>query len=135
MKKFDIKTTITVYNSPQELPEKYQILLQAAKAGLKKSYSPYSNFKVSAAILLENGEILTGANQENAAYTMCLCAERVVLAAANTNFPEVPIKAIASKYSCKEKQAIFTEWNRLKICYLCFLIAVFCKENKVFYEK
>ena len=103
MKKFDIKTAVTVYNSPQELPEQYQILLQAAKEGLKKSYSPYSNFKVSAAILLENGEILTGANQENAAYTMCLCAERVALATANTNFPEVPVKAIAVTIKNPEK--------------------------------
>lgn len=95
MKKIDIKTEITVYESLAELPAQYQVLLEAAKEGLQKSYSPYSNFKVSAALLLENGKIITGANQENAAYTMCLCAERVALATANSEYPTTPIKAIA----------------------------------------
>lgn len=69
--------------------------MKEPRAGLSKSYSPYSKFQVSAAILLENGKILTGANQENAAYTMCICAERVALAAASSEYPEIPVKAMA----------------------------------------
>ncbi|MCB0652612.1 MAG: cytidine deaminase [Saprospiraceae bacterium] len=95
MKNISLTTSIAVYPSIEELPETLKVLLQKAKDGLVKSYSPYSEFRVSAALLLENGEILTGANQENAAYSMCLCAERVALAAATSEFPEVAVRAIA----------------------------------------
>ncbi|KAA3638639.1 MAG: cytidine deaminase [Bacteroidetes bacterium] len=95
MKKISLTTSIEVYASKDELPEKFEHLLDEAKKGLTKSYAPYSEFRVSAAVLLANGEILTGANQENAAYSMCLCAERVALSAASSEFPEVQIEAIA----------------------------------------
>ncbi|MEL7021021.1 MAG: cytidine deaminase, partial [Bacteroidota bacterium] len=58
-------------------------------------HAPYSNFYVGAAVLLQNGQILNGANQENAAYPMCLCAERVALASAHAQHPDSPVVAIA----------------------------------------
>lgn len=61
----------------------------------KSSYSPYSKFKVGAAIHLKNGEIIQGSNQENGAYPSGLCAERVALFYAGVKFPNIPIKAIA----------------------------------------
>lgn len=95
MKKISLTTSIEVYASVDELPKELKHLMDKAREGLNKSYSPYSEFKVSAAVLLKNGEIITGANQENAAYTMCLCAERVALAAASSEFPDSPVEAIA----------------------------------------
>ena len=95
MKKITLETTIQVFENRDQLPEKYSQLLIEAHSAVKTAYAPYSNFFVGAALLLENDEIVIGANQENAAYTMCLCAERVALAAAASKFPGVAIKAIA----------------------------------------
>ena len=90
-----IKTAVKVYDSPELMSKDDQHLLAEAKAAMQDSYSPYSQFKVGAAILLDNGIVLRGSNQENAAYTMCLCAERVALAAADSQFQGVPVVAIA----------------------------------------
>jgi cytidine deaminase len=79
----------------EELEKPLQMLMQHARKISEQSYSPYSNFKVGAAVLLENGEIFTGANQENAAYPSGLCAERVALFYAKSKFPDVGIRAIA----------------------------------------
>lgn len=86
---------IEVYDTPEDLPLEERTLLQRAKAALPNAYAPYSGFYVSAAILLENNKILVGTNHENAAYPMCLCAERVVLAAAHAQFPNILIKTMA----------------------------------------
>ena len=61
----------------------------------KKAYAPYSNFRVGASVLLENGIIITGSNQENAAYPSGICAERTALFYASSQYPKVPIIAIA----------------------------------------
>ncbi len=95
MKKIEIKTEILVAKNTTELDIKDKNLLIEARNALDKSYSNYSHFKVGAAVLLENGEIINGANQENAAYPLCLCAERVALAAASSLYPESPVKAMA----------------------------------------
>ena len=95
MRKLEIKTTIYEYDSVEELNETEQILIQESKNIVKNAYAPYSKFSVGAAVLLENGEIITGTNQENAAYPSGLCAERVALFYANSKFPNVPIVAIA----------------------------------------
>lgn len=73
----------------------YNILANEAINGLNNAYAPYSQFSVSAAILLENGEIIVGTNQENAAYPSGLCAERVAMFYANSKYPNVPVKALA----------------------------------------
>lgn len=78
-----------------ELTPEYQQLVTIAKEQTAKSYSPYSNFAVGAAILMENGEIFAGSNQENAAYPSGLCAERTAMFYANAQYPDIPIKTIA----------------------------------------
>ena len=95
MKKRILKTTVEVYASEKELSLVDQKLLKKAKQALKKSYSPYSNFKVGAAILLNNGKMMSGSNQENASYQLCLCAERVTISAADSVYPKIPILAMA----------------------------------------
>lgn len=62
-------------------------LIEKAREAQNLAYAPYSNFKVGVSILLQNGSILKGANQENAAYPMCLCGEQVGLAHAKMSFP------------------------------------------------
>lgn len=70
-------------------------LMKSARKATKSAYAPYSNFKVGAAILLKNGKTFKGSNFENASYPLCLCAERVVLAAAHACQPNKIIKVIA----------------------------------------
>ncbi|GHT70383.1 cytidine deaminase [Bacteroidia bacterium] len=70
-------------------------LIRHAMDASNNAYVPYSHFKVGAAALLANGEVITGCNQENAAYPSGLCAERVALFAAGARFPDVAVKALA----------------------------------------
>lgn len=70
-------------------------LIDAAKKAVFNAYAPYSKFQVGAAVLLENGEIITGSNQENAAYPSGTCAERVALFYANSQYPDQAVTAIA----------------------------------------
>jgi len=66
MKKLDITTSLEVYDSAQELSEELQDLMKQAVEVRDQAYAPYSKFKVGAAILLDNGEVVVGSNQENA---------------------------------------------------------------------
>jgi cytidine deaminase len=83
------------YASTTELPPAYRELMDCAKKALSIAYSPYSGFRVGAAILLEDGTMVPGANQENASYPLCLCAERNALAVANIQHPQQKIIAMA----------------------------------------
>lgn len=83
------------YDDFSELSPRYQELVLAAKKATDYSYAPYSNFRVGAALLLSNDVIILGANQENAAYPMCLCAERTALAVAAMQYPDTKPVAIA----------------------------------------
>ena len=94
MQKKIIETKVSIYTF-DELPNEYQTLINKAKKQVSNAYAPYSGFHVGAAVLLENGEIVTGSNQENSAYPSGLCAERVTMFYANAKYPDVPIKAIA----------------------------------------
>lgn len=85
----------TEYSSKEELESVDALLIDMAIEAQKSSYSPYSKFKVGAAVLLENGEIIQGSNQENGAYPSGLCAERVALFYAGAKYPNVPITTIA----------------------------------------
>jgi len=78
-----------------ELTDSQRELITAAKKMTSNSYSPYSHFAVGAAARLANGQIVCGSNQENAAYPSGLCAERTALFAANANFPDQPVEALA----------------------------------------
>jgi cytidine deaminase len=70
-------------------------LLARAAEICNNAYAPYSSFQVGAALLLENGEIVCGSNQENAAYPSGMCAERVAMFAASTQYPGVDFRSIA----------------------------------------
>ena len=69
-------------------------VVNKAFEAMEKAYAPYSKFKVGAALLLEDGQIIQGNNQENIAYPSGLCAERVALFYAGASFPDQPIEAI-----------------------------------------
>ena len=95
MKEINLITTIREYDSVNEFSKEEQNLIQKCKEAIKTSYAPYSKFNVGAAVLLANGEIISGSNQENAAYPSGLCAERVAIFYANSKFPDIPVKALA----------------------------------------
>lgn len=95
MQEKDINIQYKEYSSASELPAEYKLLIEKAVEATKSSYAPYSKFNVGAAVLMGNGEIVTGSNQENAASPSGLCAERVALFAAHHNYPSSPVKAIA----------------------------------------
>ncbi|HXH19817.1 MAG TPA: cytidine deaminase [Chitinophagales bacterium] len=95
MNLLEIKTEVKVYEKPSELPLEVQVLVKRAADALRHAYAPYSNFRVGAALLLDDGQIITGSNQENASFPLGLCAERVALANKAANFPKQKIKAIA----------------------------------------
>jgi len=95
MKKVAIKTQITFYDSIEELPNSVKKLMHKAIEAKQKAYAPYSKFKVGAAFLLENGSIITGSNQENAAYPSGMCAERVAVWGVSSAYPNQKIIALA----------------------------------------
>ena len=95
MKKQKISFEVSIYDSMEELLHKEKKLMQFAIGAREKAYAPYSGFRVGSAVLLENGKIVTGNNQENAAYPSGLCAERVALFYAGAKYPGVTIKKIA----------------------------------------
>lgn len=79
----------------EELTPEEKQLVEEARQATYRSYSPYSRFSVGASVLLANGVILSGSNQENAAYPSGLCAERTVLFYANSQYPNQPITMMA----------------------------------------
>lgn len=95
MRKQNIGFELLVFDTLEELCDEDHKLMTAAIEARKKAYAPYSKFQVGAAVLLENGEIVMGNNQENASYPSGLCAERVAIFYAGANFPNVIIKSIA----------------------------------------
>jgi cytidine deaminase len=95
MKHKTIEISYTEYGSVKDLGEVDSGLIFRAREIAKNAWAPYSGFHVGAAVLLDNGKIVTGNNQENAAYPSGLCAERVALFAANANYPRDRVVAIA----------------------------------------
>ncbi len=95
MKTTEIKIIVSEYSSIGELPENEQTLLLEARRITELAYAPYSGFHVGAAVLLDNGIVITGNNQENSAYPSGLCAERVALFYANANYPNAKVQTIA----------------------------------------
>ena len=83
------------YSSVEELESQDRKLVEAAFQAQKSSYAPYSHFNVGAAILLENGIVVSGSNQENAASPSGLCAERTAMFAAGASYPGVPMLCMA----------------------------------------
>lgn len=90
-----VKTICYEALSTSELTSVEQALVNSARNATKGSYSPYSHFAVGAAVLLDDGTVVLGANQENGAYPSGLCAERTALFSAGANYPNRKVVAIA----------------------------------------
>ena len=95
MKEITITTQFKVFESIEELPNDIQDLMTQAVEVRKNAYAPYSKFRVGVAIFLDNGKIVIGSNQENAAYPSGLCAERVAIFYAGAVYPEAKILKMA----------------------------------------
>jgi cytidine deaminase len=91
----EIRIVYNEYESLDQLDPRDRELAQAAIEATKSSYAPYSNFNVGAAVRLDNGQIVKGSNQENAAYPSGICAERTAMFYASANYPENAMTAIA----------------------------------------
>jgi cytidine deaminase len=98
MKKENINFEYELYESSDELNEADVTLLKAARAETANAYAPYSNFLVGAVAKLQNGETVSGTNQENASYPVGICAERVLLSVASVLHNNIPIDTIAISY-------------------------------------
>ncbi len=99
MQKEEYKFDFTVYDSIDELNQADSFLLSEARSVTQFAYAPYSNFQVGAVAKLINGETVTGTNQENASYPAGICAERVLLSSASSQFPGIAINTVAIAYN------------------------------------
>jgi len=104
MKNITITTTFSVYDSAEELSSEVKHLMAQAVEIRKSAYAPYSNFRVGVAILLDNGKVILGSNQENAAYPSGLCAERVAIFHAGAIYPEAKILKMAISATADAKE-------------------------------
>ena len=94
MEELELKSVIKVCQL-EELTAEEQHLIKLAIEATQRSYAPYSNFHVGAAVRLENGVEVIGCNQENVAYPSGLCAERTALYSAGAQYPDVPVEMLA----------------------------------------
>ena len=95
----------TIYSHIEDLDSESKYLVHKAKEATQHAYAPYSKFQVGAALILEDGTVITGTNQENASYPLCMCAERVALYAATSQYPDqkiVKLAVVAHKKNHKE---------------------------------
>lgn len=95
MKELKIEATFFVYDTIEALPEQIQKLMHKAGKARLKAYAPYSQFLVGTALLLDNGKMVTGSNQENASYPSGLCAERTAIYYAGAQYPDAKIVSMA----------------------------------------
>ncbi|MBL4905510.1 MAG: cytidine deaminase [Flavobacteriaceae bacterium] len=95
MKKINVVASATVFKDVSELSTDVQLLMKKAVEAREKAYAPYSKFKVGVALLLANNQIILGNNQESAAYPSGMCAERVAIWRASSEFPGVVVKQLA----------------------------------------
>ncbi len=102
MRNIKLEITYKEYDSLDDLSDADNKLLKLAKDALKSAYAPYSAYRVGAAVELENGSIISGSNQENVAFPSGLCAERVAVFAAASQYPNVAIKTIAITSMAKD---------------------------------
>ena len=105
MKEININTSFLVYSSLDELDVETKKLMQEAIDVRKTAYAPYSNFSVGAALMLDNGQTILGTNQENAAYPSGLCAERVAIFYAGSQFPNAKVLKICITASPKDRNS------------------------------
>lgn len=95
MRTKELRIFVYEYNSVVDLPEADQQLVYAAREASQHAFARYSKFFVGAALRLADGTVVTGNNQENAAYPTGLCAERVALFYAHAQYPDQAVKSIA----------------------------------------
>jgi cytidine deaminase len=93
MESYEIKTVVRKMRT-EELTDEARRWMALATEAAAKAYAPYSHFHVGAAVTLSDGTVVTGNNQENAAYPSGLCAERVALFSAGATYPGVSVKAL-----------------------------------------
>ena len=94
MKKSEIKISVTIFKNLLELSAEDKMLMNKAETR-ENAYAPYSNFSVGAALLLENNQLILGNNQENAAYPSGMCAERIAIWKAGSDYPNINVKKLA----------------------------------------
>jgi cytidine deaminase len=113
------------YTKVDHIKEEDLALLQAATSAMESAYAPYSNFHVGAALQLDDGQIVAGSNQENAAYPSGLCAERVAIFSAHSQYPDKKISKIlvmarnqkgkvANAYPCGSCRQVMLEFASLQ---------------------
>ncbi len=95
MKKITVESQFEVFDNLNELDNTIQLLFEKAEEARQKAYAPYSKFLVGCALLLDNGEIIKGNNQENASYPSGLCAERTAIYYAGAEFPNAKVLKMA----------------------------------------
>jgi cytidine deaminase len=98
MKKQVHQFSYELYDSAEELDAADAALLNKAKEVTAQAYAPYSRFRVGAAARLDNGQVVTGTNQENASFPAGICAERVLMSTASSLFPGAAIETLAVSY-------------------------------------
>ena len=103
MEEVKLETILKVYEDISELPDDIQQLMQSAIEARDNAYAPYSKFNVGAALLLENGEVIIGSNQENASYPSGLCAERTAVYYAGAKYPKSKILKMAISASSQNQ--------------------------------
>lgn len=106
MKKIIVNTTFLVFDNKDDLNPELLSLMDEAISIRKTAYAPYSKFRVGCAILLDNGKIVLGSNQENAAYPSGLCAERVAIFQAGSLYPDAKILKMAISATSDEKPVL-----------------------------
>lgn len=106
MKEITITTKFNVFDGIGELPNDIQDLMNQAVQVRKNAYAPYSKFRVGVAIALDNGEVVLGSNQENAAYPSGLCAERVAIFYAGAIYPDAKIVKMAITAASDTNQTV-----------------------------
>ena len=107
MKEIKISHSFMVFDNLEELSKDDKTLFSEAKKARNNAYAPYSNFQVGAALLLDNNKIVLGNNQENAAYPSGMCAERVAIWNASSQYPNNKILKIF--ITAKSSQKVVTE--------------------------
>ena len=95
MKEVKVESTFFVFDDLKDIPSDVQQLMQNASEAHDNAYAPYSKFHVGTAILLDNDEVVTGSNQENASYPSGLCAERTAIYYSGAKYPKAKILKMA----------------------------------------
>ena len=125
MEKHSYELNYNSFQSTNELNDEDAKLLVAAREAANKAYAPYSKFSVGSAVLLENGVVITGNNQENAAYPSGICAERVAMFYASSQYPgvkaiKIAVTAFSSEFPvnrpvppCGSCRQVLSEYEKL----------------------